>query len=135
MDPAYPARVERGIVIDVEAIDWNCPQHITPRFTESEIRRHIAPLMAELIALRSHKKRGSDPGSTDALGQGELNLVVSGVRILTSRVRSYELRMSDGKPLPKIEPGAHISAPVLTTTGAHETRHYSIASEDRKSVV
>ena len=29
--PGYPARVERIAVFDVEARDWNCPQHITPR--------------------------------------------------------------------------------------------------------
>ena len=29
--PTYRARVERGVVIRVEAWDWNCPQHITPR--------------------------------------------------------------------------------------------------------
>lgn len=33
---AYPARSERLILIRVEAFDWNCSQHITPRFTESE---------------------------------------------------------------------------------------------------
>lgn len=30
--PDYRARVERGIVITIEAWDWNCPQHITPRY-------------------------------------------------------------------------------------------------------
>lgn len=30
--PDYRAAVERGVVITVEAWDWNCPQHITPRF-------------------------------------------------------------------------------------------------------
>lgn len=35
--PEYRARVERVIFIDVAAFDWNCPQHITPRYTESEI--------------------------------------------------------------------------------------------------
>lgn len=35
--PGYSAKVERGVRIDVEAFDWNCPQHITPRFTEAEI--------------------------------------------------------------------------------------------------
>lgn len=35
-DGGYPARIERGMIIHVEAFDWNCPQHITPRFTESE---------------------------------------------------------------------------------------------------
>jgi predicted pyridoxine 5'-phosphate oxidase superfamily flavin-nucleotide-binding protein len=29
--PGYPARIERTALFDVEAFDWNCPQHITPR--------------------------------------------------------------------------------------------------------
>ena len=33
----YRARIDRGFVIDVEAFDWNCPQHITPRYTVAEI--------------------------------------------------------------------------------------------------
>jgi uncharacterized protein len=37
-DPGYKAVIERVFVIRVEAFDWNCPQHITPRFTEEEIR-------------------------------------------------------------------------------------------------
>jgi len=32
----YRALVERVVYIDIEAFDWNCPQHITPRYTESE---------------------------------------------------------------------------------------------------
>ena len=54
----YRARVERGFVIEVEAFDWNCPQHITPRYTQSQIDEFIAPLReenrrlkAELVAL------------------------------------------------------------------------------------
>jgi len=35
-DADYRARVERGFLIRVEAFDWNCPQHITRRFTEAE---------------------------------------------------------------------------------------------------
>jgi len=31
------ARVERGVVIAVEAFDWNCPQHIAPRYTLEEL--------------------------------------------------------------------------------------------------
>ncbi len=30
-------------VIHVEAFDWNCQQHITPRFTEKQIRSVLAP--------------------------------------------------------------------------------------------
>ena len=35
---SYPARVERGFIIRVEAFDWNCPQHITPRYSEAELK-------------------------------------------------------------------------------------------------
>lgn len=36
--PDYKAKIERAIVFDVEGFDWNCPQHITPRYTAEEIR-------------------------------------------------------------------------------------------------
>jgi predicted pyridoxine 5'-phosphate oxidase superfamily flavin-nucleotide-binding protein len=36
--PAYKAVIERVFVIHVEGYDWNCPQHITPRYTAEEIR-------------------------------------------------------------------------------------------------
>jgi hypothetical protein len=34
--PGYPARIERVAIVEVVAFDWNCPQHITPRFTAAE---------------------------------------------------------------------------------------------------
>ena len=34
--PNYRAQIERVFYIDVAAFDWNCPQHITQRYTESE---------------------------------------------------------------------------------------------------
>jgi len=34
--PGYRARVERIVLIDVSAFDWNCPQHIKQRYTEQE---------------------------------------------------------------------------------------------------
>jgi predicted pyridoxine 5'-phosphate oxidase superfamily flavin-nucleotide-binding protein len=40
--PTYRARVERAVVMTIEAFDWNCPQHITPRFTDDEIDQRIA---------------------------------------------------------------------------------------------
>lgn len=45
------ATVERGLVIRVEAFDWNCPQHITPRYTQTEVDALIAPLQARIAAL------------------------------------------------------------------------------------
>lgn len=35
--PSLAARVQRGVLLRVEAHDWNCSQHITPRYTEGEL--------------------------------------------------------------------------------------------------
>ena len=53
IDADYKAVPERIFVIDVIGFDWNCPQHITPRFTEAEIAEAIVPLTAELEQLRA----------------------------------------------------------------------------------
>jgi predicted pyridoxine 5'-phosphate oxidase superfamily flavin-nucleotide-binding protein len=37
MDESYRARPERAVIIKLEAFDWNCPQHIHPRYTVDEI--------------------------------------------------------------------------------------------------
>jgi predicted pyridoxine 5'-phosphate oxidase superfamily flavin-nucleotide-binding protein len=37
----YAAVVERAAIVRVEAFDWNCPQHITPRFTLEEVEQAI----------------------------------------------------------------------------------------------
>ena len=37
IDPGYEAVVERAFLFHVEAFDWNCPQHITPRFSVEEL--------------------------------------------------------------------------------------------------
>lgn len=49
--PSYKAAIERVFVIHVEAFDWNCPQHITPRFTTDEIQEVVRLLEARLQAL------------------------------------------------------------------------------------
>lgn len=55
--PAYRGQIERAVVIDVEAYDWNCPQHITPRFTEAEVEQAVQPLRDELEQLRQELAR------------------------------------------------------------------------------
>jgi predicted pyridoxine 5'-phosphate oxidase superfamily flavin-nucleotide-binding protein len=40
--PHYRATVERAVLISVVAYDWNCPQHITPRFTQAEFTQQFA---------------------------------------------------------------------------------------------
>jgi predicted pyridoxine 5'-phosphate oxidase superfamily flavin-nucleotide-binding protein len=55
--PDYSGRVERAITVKVEAFDWNCPQHITPRFTEAELQVALKPIRDELSALRLENQR------------------------------------------------------------------------------
>jgi predicted pyridoxine 5'-phosphate oxidase superfamily flavin-nucleotide-binding protein/nicotinamidase-related amidase len=55
----YKARVERFILITVEAFDWNCSQHITPRFIRSEIEKLVAPLKPGLPNSNSSWRRAS----------------------------------------------------------------------------
>ncbi len=49
--PAYKAVIERVFVIHVEAFDWNCPQHITPRYTEAQIQEALRPTIARIDEL------------------------------------------------------------------------------------
>ncbi|MDD5267367.1 MAG: pyridoxamine 5'-phosphate oxidase family protein [Methylococcales bacterium] len=51
--PSYRARVERGIVIHVEACEWNCPQHITPRYSKAEVDHLLSPLLLEIQSLKA----------------------------------------------------------------------------------
>ncbi|MGA7119855.1 MAG: pyridoxamine 5'-phosphate oxidase family protein [Polyangiaceae bacterium] len=53
---AGAARIERAFVLRVEGFDWNCPQHITPRFTEDEVRESVAPLLAKLEASEAENR-------------------------------------------------------------------------------
>lgn len=45
-------KVERLFTIEVDAFDWNCPQFITPRFTEDELAANLTPMVEELQTLR-----------------------------------------------------------------------------------
>jgi len=51
--PTYRARVERGIIINVKAYEWNCPQHITQRYSKDEIAILIKPLLEENQTLKA----------------------------------------------------------------------------------
>jgi uncharacterized protein len=51
--PGYRATVERVMRIELAAFDWNCPQHITPRFSEAELAHTLEPLRTELQRLRT----------------------------------------------------------------------------------
>jgi hypothetical protein len=44
-------------VIHLDAFDWNCPQHITPRYTAEDIQQAIAPVEQELQRLQQENER------------------------------------------------------------------------------
>lgn len=130
--PNYRARVERAVVITVEAYDWNCPQHITPRFSEVEVEAGVALLRAEIAQSKQALGRGEIAAVPLALGSGPLALRISGIRQLTSRVRAYELRGVDSADLPPAQAGAHIDLPVRLKHGVTSTRRYSISSNPQR---
>lgn len=47
--PDYKAVIERIILFKIQAYDWNCPQHITPRYTAKEIKQGMITLDPEMI--------------------------------------------------------------------------------------
>ncbi len=51
------APAERAAIIRVEALDWNCPRHITPRFTEAELKPHLNNLGQQLAQLQQENER------------------------------------------------------------------------------
>jgi len=55
--PGEKTPAERAILIDVEAFDWNCQQHITPRYSEEELTQALAPMRSRLEFLEAENKR------------------------------------------------------------------------------
>jgi len=59
--PDEDAPVEHAFVIQVEAFDWNCPQYITPRYTEEEIITFTAPMRQRIADLEAENKHLRTP--------------------------------------------------------------------------
>jgi len=51
--PGWEMATERLFRIKVEAFDWNCPQHITRRFTEAQVSEAIRPLQQRIEELEA----------------------------------------------------------------------------------
>jgi len=52
-EPEIRDKVERLCFIEVVSYDWNCQQHITPRYTAEEIKGIVAPLQQRIAELES----------------------------------------------------------------------------------
>jgi predicted pyridoxine 5'-phosphate oxidase superfamily flavin-nucleotide-binding protein len=53
IDGNYKAKVERIFRLRLQAFDWNCSQHITPRFTETQVAEAVRPLRERLDQLEA----------------------------------------------------------------------------------
>lgn len=53
---AYKFKPERMMVFHIEAYDWNCPQHITPRYTVEEIESAFASQQTYITNLEAEVK-------------------------------------------------------------------------------
>lgn len=56
VDADYGAKVERGLMIEVEAFDWNCSQHITPRYTGEDLEPVVAELKSRIAELEQRSR-------------------------------------------------------------------------------
>ena len=57
-DSDYGAVPEQAVVFEVAAWDVNCPQHITPRYSEAEVGEIVAPLKRRIEELESRLNGG-----------------------------------------------------------------------------
>ena len=55
-DPVYRATPERAVVITVAGYDWNCPQHITERYTKGELAELLSPVFTEIESLKAENE-------------------------------------------------------------------------------
>ena len=55
-DAAYGAKIERIYRLRLQAFDWNCPQHITPRYTEEQVGAVVAPLRERVAQLETQRQ-------------------------------------------------------------------------------
>jgi hypothetical protein len=53
VNPTYKAKPERAYLLHLEAFDWNCPQHITPRYTQAELEPALAPVRRKIETLQA----------------------------------------------------------------------------------
>jgi len=135
------APIERGFIIHIEGFDWNCPKYITPRYTEAQIKNVIDPIQKENTELKTIlTQQAKSEISTNiseninekVLGDGPLQLVISGIRQLTPRVRAFELKDPKGNEPPKVTAGSHLQVPVKLADGKVVLRHYSICSNPQR---
>ena len=106
--PGYKAKLERVFRLRLETFDWNCQQHIIPRFTQQEIAEAIRPLHDRLAQLESENaelrappchQRGSPETDRRFRPRRPTSILVSAVRAsATAIIASCRCRRSANSP-------------------------------------
>lgn len=55
--PEYDAVVQRAVIVAVEAYDWNCQQHITPRYTAADLEPVVAGMRQRIRQLEQENAK------------------------------------------------------------------------------
>ena len=58
--PGYNAQVERGVIIEIAGLDWNCPQHIPERYDLEDVQKATAQLGARVAELEALLEKPED---------------------------------------------------------------------------
>jgi predicted pyridoxine 5'-phosphate oxidase superfamily flavin-nucleotide-binding protein len=53
----YKFKAEQMIVFHIESFDWNCPQHITPRYTAEEVETIMKPQLEYIKQLEAENEQ------------------------------------------------------------------------------
>jgi predicted pyridoxine 5'-phosphate oxidase superfamily flavin-nucleotide-binding protein len=51
--PGHPAVIERAVRVRIAGFDWNCPQHIPPKYGAAEVERMLTPLRERVAELEA----------------------------------------------------------------------------------
>jgi ferredoxin-NADP reductase/predicted pyridoxine 5'-phosphate oxidase superfamily flavin-nucleotide-binding protein len=124
----YDYPVYRAVVITIEAFDWNCPQHITPRFSEAEVNMILAEDFKELARYRaSGGAVAALPNAEMAASLGEPVFPAKVISVTQRAEAINEIVLS----LPKKQyfspqAGSHIQVAVLGEGNKPKLNHYSL---------
>jgi len=55
--PGYKVKVEHALIFKIAAFEWNCPAHITPRYSEAQIAPGVRDLHDQIALLQAEVKR------------------------------------------------------------------------------
>ena len=112
--PGYQAEIERVFFIRVEAFDWNCPQHITPRYSEDEIATRFGHVLEAF-------RYGAPPHGGMGLGLDRLCAMLGGVTSIRE-VIAFPKTQSGVDPM--------FDAPDVITQEQLKELHISIVEPD-----